>query len=374
MKAAAKQDRNTRPTKAALTPSSLFLKSHSRAGSQPAGRQPVIPPARRPKAEAGEKNLNRVQAMETELSLLLSYASDTVYRLRYDTMQYDYISPTVSKLLGFSVEEMKKLNFRSLIAETRLITDGLKKVQSFEELERQRRRGDVSRWQADYLMLTKSGRKIWVSDVSHPWFDDTGRIIGSVGSLRDITERVDVERKLYEELSQRTDVDDLTGMMTKSVLFHELERELKRINRTESEVSLLLVEIDEFHRHREKYGEDVVNQLIKGAAKVIGSQLRITDLPARLGGEGFGVLLVDTSSEGAYIVAERIGDAMLRHRFELGTDKTPFSVTVSIGAASASAASSVDASGLFKQADTQLYIARHSGSSQISADQVGQVH
>ena len=132
---------------------------------------------------------SKIANMNNEIDLLTSYSSDTVYRLRYNSMTYEYVSPAIVRLLGFSPDEMKQINFRSLILETKMVSDGMKNVTSFNELEKARKKGNASKWQADYLMRTKNGRKIWVTDISFPWFDDEGNVIGSVGSLRDITDR-----------------------------------------------------------------------------------------------------------------------------------------------------------------------------------------
>ena len=55
--------------------------------------------------------LSRISKLEDELSLLTSNSSDTVYRLRYNSMSYDYVSPAIATLLGFSPEEMKNINY-----------------------------------------------------------------------------------------------------------------------------------------------------------------------------------------------------------------------------------------------------------------------
>ena len=72
-------------------------------------------------------------------------------------------------------------------------------VQSFARLEEKRKKGHVQKWQADYLLRTKEGLKIWVADISYPWFDKKGAIIGSIGSLRDISDRVAAEAAMKDE-------------------------------------------------------------------------------------------------------------------------------------------------------------------------------
>jgi len=180
---------------------------------------------------------DRIEELEQQISLLTSYSSDTVYRLNYKSMKYDYISPAVAKLLGFTPMEMQRINFRSLIEETKIVTDGLKKVKSYEEFEEIRRKGDVGIWQADYLIRQKSGEKIWVSDISHPWFDEKGSVIGSVGSLRNITDRVRVEQQILGDFENMSVTDPLTGLAGKSEFFSELEYEVKRAKRTSEEFS-----------------------------------------------------------------------------------------------------------------------------------------
>ncbi len=337
-------------------------------------------PARKSSASAGasgrsvQQHLSQVEKLTREIALLTSYTGDTVYRLRYDTMKYDYISPAVTKLLGFAPEEMKKINFRSLIAETKLVTNGMRIVHSFEELEQVRRKGDVGKWQADYLIRTKDGRKVWVSDISHPWFDETGKVIGSVGSLRDVTDRVEAEAQIREELERIANTDALTGIANRREFFNVLEKELKRIHRTEMDITLLLVDIDNFRKINEIYGQDVGDKVLVDITRIVQACLRETDMQARIGGEEFAVLLPDTSVQGGVWVSERIRERVQKHEFVLGLDQAAVQCTVSIGVSSAVPGQDISASTLFKLADTRLYIAKNSGRNQIAVDEVQHTH
>jgi diguanylate cyclase (GGDEF)-like protein/PAS domain S-box-containing protein len=343
-----------RPSKAAIGGSLSILKSGAPEGKTSMSRQ--------------------LEHLRQELELLTSYTSDTIYRLRYDTMAYDYVSPSITNLLGFTPQEVKKMSIRSLILETRMVTNGLKTVDSFEELEKKRQEGDVNKWQADYLMRTKDGNKIWVSDVSYPWFDEAGKIIGSVGSLRDITERVETESQIKEELAKVANTDALTGLANRREFFHMLEHEIRRMHRTNNDVSLLLLDIDHFKQINDAYGHDIGDKVLVEVAGIIKNSLRETDLPARIGGEEFAVMLPDTPSDGAYWVAERIRMAVLKHNFMLGQDKQPVNCTISVGVSSAAMGDDVDASGLYKLADTRLYIAKNTGRNQVSVDEILHTH
>ncbi|MGB1540489.1 MAG: sensor domain-containing diguanylate cyclase, partial [Rickettsiales bacterium] len=243
------------------------------------------------KGRAAFNALKTINELKAEVALLTSYSTDVIYRLRYDSMQYDYISPSVTKLLGYSTEEMKRINFRSLIAETKIVNDGMKTVDSFDNLEDTRKKGEVSKWQADYLMKTKDGKRIWVSDISYPWFDESGAIIGSVGSLRDISERIDAENKVKEELKRIANTDPLTGIANRRVFFEKAEDEIKRIKRGRGEFSMLLLDIDHFKKINDTHGHPVGDQVIKQVARVLQASIRTSDYVCRFGGEEFIVLL-----------------------------------------------------------------------------------
>ena len=317
---------------------------------------------------------SRLSALKSEVDLLTSYSADTIYRLRYDSMTYDYFSPSITRLLGFTPHEIKKINFRALIIETRIVTNGMKTVESFDDLEKSRQSGDVNKWQADYLIRTKDGRKLWISDISYPWFDENGYIIGSIGSLRDITDRIEVEEEVKDELERLAHSDSLTGLPNRREFFQRLEYELKRVQRNNGELSILIVDVDHFKRLNEEHGQDAGDAVLQQMSLVLKAALRDTDVPARLGGEEFGVFLPDTPLEGAYWVAERVRLAIAKHSFTYGADNQPLGITVSVGASSASLADNVTPTELYKMADTRLYIAKNTGRNQVSIDEIIHTH
>ncbi len=315
-----------------------------------------------------------VDTLRDELQLLTTYSTDTIYRLRYDSMEYDYVSPSVLRLLGYTQEEFCALSIRNLIVETRIVSNAMKTLDSFTHFEEMRKRGETSKWQADYLMKTKDGRKIWVADISYPWIDDSGVIIGSVGSLRDITERVQAETEAKEEIARLVSTDQLTGLSSRHHFFGKLEDELKRIKRSREDLSVLLIDMDYFKNINNNYGQHVGDKVLQGVGRIITQCLRETDTGARVGGEEFGVILPETPASGAYWVAERIRSCVAKETFALGEENHLFGCTVSIGIASGRFDQNLDANMLFKIADQRLYIAKHTGRNQVSMDELAEVH
>jgi PAS domain S-box-containing protein len=188
----------------------------------------------------------RIDELQREIELLTAHFTDTIYRLKYATMEYDYISPSVQNLLGYTREEIRQRGFRSLIGETRIISEGMKKVVSYDDYEQRRKKGEVSKWQADYLMRAKDGHEIWISDISLPWFDDNHHTIGSIGILRDITERVAAENSVREELARLATIDPLTSLRNRRYFFDSLANELKRLERSKGNLAMLLLDVDHF--------------------------------------------------------------------------------------------------------------------------------
>jgi diguanylate cyclase (GGDEF)-like protein/PAS domain S-box-containing protein len=312
---------------------------------------------------------SQIKELQDEVKLLTSYSSDTIYRLDYRTMKYNYISPAISKLLGFTPLEMKRINFRSLIVETKLVTDGLKKISSFDDLEVQRIKGDVGKWNADYLIRTKSGDKIWVSDVSYPWFDESGKVIGSVGSLRDISERVKIENKIFSDLTKIKTTDALTGLPGKSNFFSSLDNEIKRSKRSGHEVSVAVIEV-ELNSEEAKFSENILLHV----SKLIQISLRETDFVAKMDSAQFAILMPDTNVNGAYYMADRIRDKILEEGISLGGDSAPVKCNISVGISNANAKDNLSATDLFKLADTRLYIAKNTGRNLVSIDEIAAVH
>lgn len=316
----------------------------------------------------------KIKEMQQQLEMLTSYSSDTIYRLRYDTMKYDYISPAVVKLLGFTPDEMQHINFRSLIIETRVIDDGIRDVYSFDDLENARKQGEVGRWQADYLLRKKDGRKIWVTDISSPWYDKEGAIIGSIGCLRDITDRIEAEEHNKAEIERLAHIDTLTSLHNRRAFFSHIENELKRVKHNGNHFAILLIDVDHFRKVNDTYGHYAGDQVLMGIGDLIHSCLRDADIAARIGGEEFGIFLPDTNESGAYWVAERICRAVNGHQFSVDTQSAPISCTVSIGIATTENNSNIEAGELYKEADTRLYIAKNTGRNQVSADEIMQLH
>ncbi len=314
-----------------------------------------------------------LEQLKNETELLAGYATDVVYRLRYQTMRYEYISPAAERLLGFSPHELMNMNFRSLILETRLVSEGMRAIASFDALEQNRKTGNTLKWQADYRVRTKDGRTIWVADVSYPWFDENGAMIGSIGSLRDITDRVIAQNALHHALLNSQHHDFETGLPNRHQFFERLDGELKRQRRSRTEVAVMVVASENLKETQREHGDTAAQVLMRHIAAGIRKGLREVDVLARLEDDAFGVMLPETSMQGAFWVGERIREQLLSTDCRTAGGNI-LGTNVVIGISSSRFDEKQSASDLYKMAQSRLFIARHSTASPICSDTAISLH
>jgi diguanylate cyclase (GGDEF)-like protein len=153
-------------------------------------------------------------------------------------------------------------------------------------------------------------------------------------------------------------VDGLTGVANRRQFDTVMALELRRARRDGSTLSLLMIDVDYFKSYNDLYGhilgDDCLRRLCAAAQ---GAIQRVTDLFARYGGEEFVVVLPNTDSEGARLVAEEIRAAVERCRLPHAGSPHGF-ITVSIGCASQTMSPDTTDNPLLQAADDALYRAK----------------
>jgi diguanylate cyclase (GGDEF)-like protein len=192
--------------------------------------------------------------------------------------------------------------------------------------------------------------------------------VGALGYITDPTDldlllartRTLLEFKAYLDVCEEAAfTDHLTGLANRRRFERQLEREVGRTLRFGHPFSLLMIDIDNFKNLNDSFGHDAGDDAIRAISKVLREGTRGIDLAARIGGEEFAVLLVETDQQGGVEVAERLRLAIRALELRSGGK-----VTASFGVAECptDAQTAVD---VLKASDVALYEAKGRGRDQV---------
>jgi diguanylate cyclase (GGDEF)-like protein len=161
--------------------------------------------------------------------------------------------------------------------------------------------------------------------------------------------------RMNKQLSDLSQLDELTGLHNRRHLFSELRHQLDRVARG-AHCCVMMIDLDGFKRVNDLLGHEAGDLLLTDIANALTTETRAVDLVARYGGDEFVVLLPDLASSRAAPVAERIVRAVEK----VGACRWPTTpVTASVGVAMSRLDD--DLGSLLRRADTQAYAAKRAG-------------
>ncbi len=210
------------------------------------------------------------------------------------------------------------------------------------------------------IMQTAAGRRV----------EDLRRAseVGALGYITDPTDldlllsrtRTLLEFKAYLDVCEEAAfTDHLTGLANRRRFERQLEREVNRTVRLGHPFSLLLLDIDNFKKLNDTHGHNAGDEAIRHIGRVLREGTRGIDLAARIGGEEFAVLLVETELDRGLEVAERLRLAISNYSIP-GGDR----LTASFGVAECPTSAQTSAD-IMKTADMLLYKAKRSGRDRV---------
>ncbi len=296
-----------------------------------------------------QRALQRLAASEERHALALKGSHDGIWDwdVAHDRVFY---SPRFKEMLGYAEHEVGEARGEWL---GRVHPD--ERAALTQALDAQLTVAAGEHFEFEHRVQHRDGDYRWLLARATAVRDELGRATRVVGSLTDVTDRREAERRLQHDALH----DALTGLPNRVLFLDRLDQAVRRARRShpESCAAVLFLDVDRFKVINDSLGHACGDQLLQAVARRLESALRPNDTVARLGGDEFTLLLDDvTEAREATMIAERVQQS-LQAPFEL--DGRELFVGASIGIALATADSKPEE--VMRDADVAMYRAKADG-------------
>jgi diguanylate cyclase (GGDEF)-like protein/PAS domain S-box-containing protein len=296
-----------------------------------------------------QRTLQRLAASEERHALALRGANDGIWDwdVANDTVFY---SARWKAMLGYEEREVGELRGEWL---GRVHPD--ERAALGQALDAQTAGAASEHFEFEHRIQHRDGTYRWMLARAVAVRDRDGRTTRVVGSLTDVTDRREAERRLQHDALH----DALTGLPNRVLFVDRLDQSIRRARRhhPESCAAVLFLDLDRFKVINDSLGHQCGDQLLQSVARRLEAALRPNDTVARLSGDEFTLLLDDVSEpREATLIAERVLQS-LKAPFEL--DGRELFVGASIGIALATADSKPEE--VMRDADVAMYRAKADG-------------
>ncbi|MFA7318101.1 MAG: EAL domain-containing protein [Sulfuricella sp.] len=293
--------------------------------------------------EAEEKLRLWKRALESSVNAI------TIIDATHKDFPYVYVNPAFERITGYSAEEALGKNGRFLQNQD---TDQ-PELEHIRRAVREKRDG-----KALLRNYRKDGSLFWNELFISPVRNEAGQVTHYIGIQNDVT-----ERKQYEEqLAYQSAHDTLTRLPNRNLAQDRLTQGIIFARRANSQIALLLIDLDNFKVINDSLGHNVGDQLLQIVAQRINESVRGGDTVARMGGDDFAVILADISQEEDISrVTHKILAAIAEPAM---VENHKLTVTCSIGV-SLFPRDGEDATTLLKNADAAMYRAKDQGRNSV---------
>ncbi len=178
---------------------------------------------------------------------------------------------------------------------------------------------------------------------------------------------VEEQRQLVHHATQRASQDELTGLARRWRFDEELERQVARATRYDTQATLLLIDVDGLKQINDTLGHQAGDRTLQHVAEAIRDNIRLTDMAARIGGDEFAIILLEADGGDASAAAARIIAAA-------AAPPADGLAATSVSAGSAPISGSREPAEIMRRADLALYSAKRNGGNCYARDAVAAQH
>ena len=176
--------------------------------------------------------------------------------------------------------------------------------------------------------------------------------------------------KLFEKMQRQATTDGLTNLVNHKTFYEILEKELWRSRRYGGQISLIMVDVDNLKKINDVYGHRAGDKALREIGRRIKECIRQIDTAARYGGDEFAVILLNTSLDGANLVAQRMVEVVANT--PVTWNKEQISLSISVGLAQYNSDASPE--DVTNRSDQALYAAKQAGKNTVRIFQSSNDH
>jgi diguanylate cyclase (GGDEF)-like protein len=174
------------------------------------------------------------------------------------------------------------------------------------------------------------------------------------------------------ELQEKNTLDALTGIRNRSYFDKKYQAEVRRSRREQTQLSIVMMDIDHFKNVNDKYGHLVGDECIKCVANTLNKALkRPSDDVCRYGGDEFALILPSTDLEGALVLVEQLRDKI--EKASIQDSNVSINITISAGIGTAIADLNQPEDNILALADKQLYAAKRAGRNNVQGSHLDDI-
>jgi diguanylate cyclase (GGDEF)-like protein/PAS domain S-box-containing protein len=286
--------------------------------------------------------LNHITRTEQSYQKLFEAVNDAICYLNRDGY-FSTFNRMFLKMTGYTEKETRSSHFSRIIH-----PDDLPMMLNDHEKVL---RGDYAPERYTFRLINKEEKVIYVEG-NFRRLKEKNEVLGVLAVLRDVTEKIRLEKELLE----LSITDGLTGLHNQRHFYNELDKEMERVKRQHTTLSLLLFDLDDFKVFNDIHGHLEGDKVLRSVAQVVLKSIRRMDSAYRYGGDEFTVILPGAGKAEAAQVADRIRKSFTH---------TPYLQQIKLSIGLVEFDPQYDLTNFVKHTDEAMYTAKKMGGDQI---------